>query len=131
MFWQQHLTDTAAPIVTGHPLLACQNASWYGHVVAGVPKALFGFDAAQLVGQTLSSVIDVFSEWKVGCGEEMSLLQMLASQMMAAVEPDGAATISGSGGCASWRAGVHRPTLGGSADDKVQCIAANTAIVNY
>jgi hypothetical protein len=76
---------------------------------AGVPKALFGFDASQLVGRPLSSVIDVFTDWKAGCGEELSLLELLVQQLVTASDAPG-----GKGrGCSSWRVGVHRPTTDG------------------
>ena len=80
----------------------------------GVPKALFGFDGQQLVGQPLSACIDAFTTWKEGTGEEFSLLELLVSQMLAATTDAGLTKASPDhpgGACASWRVGVHRPTL--------------------
>lgn len=73
---------------------------------AGVPRTLFGFDGQELVNQPLSSAIDIFSDWKQGHGEELSLLELLVGHMMSA---DPAAT-KAANFCASWRVGVHRPS---------------------
>lgn len=78
---------------------------------AGAPQSLFGFDGQQLVGQPLSSIIDIFTDWKEGHGEELSLLELLVRQLEA--DP---ATTKASGACASWRVGVHRPTIEEHAD---------------
>jgi hypothetical protein len=75
-----------------------------------VPKSLFGFDGSQLVGRPLSSAIDVFTDWKAGCGEELSLLELLVQQLVIASDaPAG----KGGRGCSSWRVGVHRPATDG------------------
>jgi hypothetical protein len=76
---------------------------------AGVPHSLFGFDGQQLIGKPLSSTIDIFTDWKEGHGEELSLLELLVAQL-AATAGDGAAG-SSSEACSSWRAGVHRPQV--------------------
>lgn len=88
--------------------------------VADLPKTLFGFDGMQLVGQPLSSVIDVFADWKDGHGEEFSLLEMLVAQMTASTDLD-AASSSGRA-CASWRVGVHKPHSRSHDELKVQLL---------
>jgi hypothetical protein len=83
---------------------------------AGASRSLFGFEGQQLVGQPLSSAIDIFTDWKQGHREELSLLQLLVRQLMAS---DPAATKVTSV-CASWRVGVHRPAASGHADEAVR-----------
>jgi hypothetical protein len=83
-------------------------------VLAGVPQLLFGFDAHQLVGQPLSQCVDIFSDWKHGHGEELSLLELLVTQVMATSSQ----SKTGSG-CSAWRVGVHRPVAGDHHDDAV------------
>jgi len=62
------------------------------------------------VGQPLSSIIDVFSDWKAGCGDELSLLGLLVGQVLAASGGPLGSTATSSRS-ASWRVGVHRPVL--------------------
>lgn len=76
---------------------------------AGVPHFLFGFEGQQLIGKPLSSTIDIFTDWKEGHGEELSLLELLVTQL-AATTADSAAGYS-SDACPSWRVGVHRPQV--------------------
>ena len=86
-------------------------------VLAGVPQSLFGFDAHQLVGQPVSQCVDIFSEWKQGHGEELSLLEMLVTQVMATSSQ----SKTGSG-CSAWRVGVHRPVAEEHHEDAVSGI---------
>jgi hypothetical protein len=85
-------------------------------VNAGASRSLFSFEGQQLVGQPLSSAIDIFTDWKQGHGEELSLLELLVGQLMAS---DPAAT-KVTTVCASWRVGVHRPAASGHADQPVR-----------
>lgn len=107
----------AAPLHGSLEPTALTAMVWCG---AGVPKSLFGFEGTKLVGQPLSSIIDVFSDWKAGCGEDMSLLELLVGQALAA---SGEALCNTSTApsctCVSWRVGLHRPVLdaGHTADE--------------
>lgn len=76
---------------------------------SGAPKTLFGFDGQQLVGQPLSSAIDIFFDWKQGHGEELSLLELLVGQLMTATSEPLAGKVKADSGCDCWRVGVHRP----------------------
>jgi hypothetical protein len=76
---------------------------------AGAPRTLFGFDGQQLVGQPLSSAIDIFTDWKQGHGEELSLLELLVRRLMTATSETAASKAKGSSGCDCWRVGVHQP----------------------
>jgi hypothetical protein len=89
--------------------IPCSSSQFEVVCVAGVPYSLFGFEGKQLVGKPLSSTIDVFTDWKEGHGEELSLLELLVAQL-ATSTADGAAGQS-SAACGSWRVGVHRPEV--------------------
>jgi len=102
-----HFREVLSPL---RPLL------WFGVV----QELLFGFEGMKLVGQPLSSIIDVFSDWKAGCGEDMSLLELLVGQALAASgEALRSTSTTPSCTCVSWRVGVHRPVLdaGHTADE--------------
>lgn len=93
-----------------------------GLMLAGVPRNLFGFDGLQLVGKSLASIIDIFSEWKQGHGEELSLLELLVGQMLAASADGTAGDTRSRSACASWRVAVHRPVPEGTRQgDEVSC----------
>jgi hypothetical protein len=99
-------SPTNQPLSLLATLRASLRASLLALVVhAGVPHSLFGFDAHQLVGQPLSQCVDIFSEWKQGHGEELSLLELLVTQVMATSSQ----TSKSGSGCSAWRVGVHRP----------------------
>lgn len=85
-------------------------------LVAGASRSLFGFEGQQLVGQPLSSAIDIFTDWKQGHGEELSLLELLVGQLMAS-DPSATRVTSV---CASWRVGVHKPVAPAHADAAVR-----------
>lgn len=89
---------------------------------AGVSKTLFGFEGQQLVGQPLSSVIDIFTDWKEGHdGDEMSLLELLVGQLMAATLDPPAGRTKVASGCDCWRVGVHRPIAADPHSELVSC----------
>jgi hypothetical protein len=81
--------------------------SWHR---AGAPKALYGFEPTELVGQPLAAVVDVFGRWRHQFGEDDSLLALLAAQAMD--DAADAGINAGKAGCASWRVGVHLPVKG-------------------
>eukprot|EP00775_Hariotina_reticulata_P007054 gene7054-7268_t len=74
-------------------------------VNSGVQKSLFQFDATELVGHPVASVVDVFGLWRHKCQEDdTSLLSILAMHTIG-----GATTGTANAQSASWRVGVHLP----------------------
>lgn len=90
----------------------------------GAPKALYGFEPAELVGRPLAAAVNVFGLWRRQFGEDGSLLALLAAQAMEQ-QAGGVSSSSGSstgnvagsrqalgvgvGAGASWRMAVHLP----------------------
>jgi hypothetical protein len=109
--------EQAAKILAGqgHSHYGSMHALWQSCsksscvLCTGAPKTLFGFDGQQLVGQPLSSAINIFTDWKQGHGEELSLLELLVRQLMSATSQAPAGKAKGGSGCDCWRVGVHRP----------------------
>jgi hypothetical protein len=89
---------------------------------AGASKALYGFEPANIIGQPLAAVVDVFGLWRRQFTEDQSLLGLLAHQaaadMSAGIDAEGTGFISADGaaeggaGSCCWRVGVHLPMAG-------------------
>jgi hypothetical protein len=96
-------------------------------IPAGALKSLFKFDAAELVGRPLASVVDVFGLWRLKCQQDdTSLLSLLA---MHTFEKDAASSSNAQG--TSWRVGVHLPVTSDIEQHAAQlAVDGNLAKVN-
>lgn len=93
------------------------------YVHAGVPKRLFNFNPADVIGRPVASIVDVFGYWRNQFGSDASLYTLLAVKSMQDALP---ATNNSSHRAigTSWRVGVHIPV---KRDEDIAAEAAEMA----